>query len=78
MSLNSHIPLAFAREGTKGTVVSIIGGRGVFSRLIAMGIMPGREVEVIMNRGGAVLVSVNGSKFALGRGIAMKVIINVK
>jgi len=78
MNLNSHIPLALAREGTKGTVVTIVGGRGVFSRLIAMGIIPGREVEVLMNRGGALLVSVNGSKFVLGRGIAMKVIINVK
>ncbi|HIP57790.1 MAG TPA: ferrous iron transport protein A [Archaeoglobus profundus] len=78
MNLNSHIPLAFAKEGTKGTVVTIVGGRGVLRRLTAMGIIPGKEVEVLMNRGGAILVSVNGSKFALGRGIAMKVIINVK
>jgi len=78
MNLNSHVPLAFAREGTKGKVVSIIGGRGVFSRLIAMGIVPGTEVKVVMNRGGAILISVNGSKIVLGRGIAMKVIINVE
>ena len=46
-------------------------------KLMAMGIVPGKEIEVEGKRGGAMLVSVNGTKFVIGRGLAMKVIVDV-
>ncbi len=63
--------------GEKGRVVNIVGGRGAVMKLMAMGIVPGKEVKVEGRRGGAMLISVNGTKFVIGRGLAMKVIVDV-
>ncbi len=78
MSLNSKVPLIMLREGDEGVVVDIIGGRGAVSKLLALGIVPGKKVKVLGNRGGAILISINGSKFVVGRGLAMKVIVHAK
>ncbi len=78
MTLNSRVPLTRLRVGEEGVVVDVIGGRGAISKLLALGIVPGKRVRVLGNRGGAVLISINGSKFVLGRGMAMKVIVHVE
>ncbi len=78
MALNSNVPLTHLKAGEEGVVVNIIGGRGAVSKLLALGIVPGKRVRVLGNRGGAVLISINGSKFVLGRGMAMKVIVHVE
>ncbi len=78
MSLNSKIPLTMLKEGDEGVVIDIIGGRGAISKLLALGIVPGKKVKVLGNRGGAILISINGSKFVIGRGLAMKVIVHAK
>ncbi len=78
MTLNSRVPLVYLRVGEEGIVLDIVGGRGAVSKLLALGIVPGKRVKVMGRRGGAVLISVNGSKFVLGRGLAMKVIVHVE
>uniref|UniRef100_A0A7C3MAD8 Ferrous iron transport protein A n=1 Tax=Archaeoglobus fulgidus TaxID=2234 RepID=A0A7C3MAD8_ARCFL len=70
------VPLSALREGQEGTVVAIDGGRGCTARLMSMGIVPGKKIKIAGRRGGAVLVSVNGTKFVIGRGLAMKVIVD--
>jgi len=70
------VPLALMKEGSKGVVREIIGGRGAYIKLQEMGITKGKEVRVL-RRAGALLVSVNGTKFVVGRGLAMKVIVDV-
>jgi len=74
MSLTS---LATAQEGEEVTVASIVGGRGAVRKLMSMGIVPGKKLKILGRRGCAMLVSVNGSKFIIGRGLAMKVIVDV-
>jgi len=76
--MSLKLPLCSLNVGESGRVVDIIGGRGAISKLIAMGIVPGKRITVIGKRGGALLVSVNGSKFVLGRGLALKVIVDVE
>jgi len=78
MNLNSKVPLAMLKEGDEGIVVDIVGGRGALTKLLALGIVPGKRVKVLGNRGGAMLISINGSKFVVGRGLALKVIVHVK
>ncbi len=78
MNLNSKIPLTMLKEGDEGIVIDIIGGRGAVSKLLALGIVPGKKVKVLGNRGGAILISINGSKFVIGRGLAMKVIVHAE
>ena len=71
------VPLSTLREGEEGRVVNVAGGRGCSMRLMAMGIVPGKKIKVAGRRGGAILVSVNGTKFVIGRGLAMKVTVDV-
>jgi len=50
------------------------GGRMLRARLLAMGLNLGREVEVIQNNRGLIIVGVNGGRVALGRGISQKIL----
>jgi len=72
----SLIPLAMLREGKEAVVVNVVGGRGAMRNLLAMGIVPGKKIKVLGRRGGAMLISINGCKFVIGRGLAMKVIVD--
>ncbi|RLE66594.1 MAG: hypothetical protein DRJ38_01330 [Thermoprotei archaeon] len=72
------IPLAFLPDGAKGIVRGIAGGYGVRRRLYELGFVEGTEVIVVRNMGaGPLIVSVYGSRLALGRGVAMKVLVEV-
>ena len=44
------------------------------ARLLAMGLNLGREVEVIQNNRGLIIVGINGGRVALGRGISQKIL----
>ncbi len=60
----------------KGIIVLIAGGRTACKRLNEMGLVPGVEIELV-NRinSGPVMIKVKGSKLALGRGLAAKVMV---
>ena len=52
------------------------GREGSAIRLEDMGIRPGKEVEMLNNGGGgALLVRVDDSRIAVGRGMAMKIMV---
>ena len=52
------------------------GREGAAVRLEDMGIRPGKEVEMLNNGGGgALLVKVDDSRIAVGRGMAMKIMV---
>ncbi len=61
--------------GEKGTVDSIRAGRHATKRLYEMGFNTHAAVRVIKNDAGPVIVSINGNKVALGRGLAEKVLL---
>lgn len=69
-------PLIFFPEGTKGRVYDINGGREVSKRLFEMGFNKGQEIEVIRNDAGPLVVGLNGSRVAVGRGMALKILLN--
>ena len=70
------MPLAFLDEGESGRVVEVRAGRGLTRRLLAMGIAPGMKVRVLKSSGpGPILIEVGQTRIALGRGIAMKIIV---
>ncbi len=68
-----------AQVGQRLRVVQIVGGRGVRSRLFSMGLNPGdivRVLQIAPFRGTFFVENMsNGSKFALGRGIARKIVV---
>jgi Fur family ferric uptake transcriptional regulator len=60
--------------GERGTVESLGGGRGARRRLEEMGLVPGTAIEVLSSLG-LKLVLVRGSRVAIGRGLAAKVLV---
>ena len=72
----SLMPLSFAEEGEHGIIEEFMGGSGAQLRLATMGLRRGDEVEVITNRGeGQLVVAVNTTRLAMGRGIAEKILV---
>ena len=75
--LKSAIPLAFLSEGDEAEIVGISGGGGLTQRLVDMGFTPATRVRVLKSSPpGPMLVSVRGSRIALGRGVAMKILVH--
>jgi ferrous iron transport protein A len=69
-------PLGRLHAGQTGVVDGIQGGRGIVRRLAAHGILPGTSLNVIANTlTGPIIVEVRGSRLALGRGEAMKIMV---
>ncbi len=70
-------PLAMLPQGINVKVVKIVGGKGITRRLVEMGFTPGENVKILHSDfSGPILVNVKGSRVALGRGIAMKIIVD--
>ncbi len=59
------------RPNQVGIITDLSGGRSFMARLLALGCSPGTEVKVVHNSGhGPLIVSVRGTRIALGRGEA--------
>jgi ferrous iron transport protein A len=60
--------------GAHGVLRHLGGGKDFASRLAALGLSLGTEVEVLQNPGhGPMLVRMRGTRIALGRGEALKI-----
>jgi Fe2+ transport system protein FeoA len=68
-------PVTSLGEGEEGVIHSISGGLGLISRLAGMGVVPGTEIKVLRNNRGPVIVLVNNTRVALGRGQASKILV---
>ncbi|CAD7767973.1 FeoA domain protein [Candidatus Methanoperedenaceae archaeon GB50] len=75
-SLEAGVPLGLLAAGDEGVVLGYCGGRGVARRLLELGFTPSSRVKVISGSPG-LLVDVKGSRIALGRGIAMKILVDL-
>jgi len=70
------MPLTVIQVGRRVRLVAVKAGQGLRSRLTAMGLVAGVEIEVLKNNGkGPFLVEVKGCRVMLGRGMAQKIIV---
>ena len=70
------MPLAMVRPGELVTVMGVRAGWGLQRRLADMGLTPGIQIRVINSQmPGPVLIDLRGSRVALGRGVAQKVMV---
>lgn len=70
------VPLGFLPEGEAAIIINIYGGRNMVTRLMAMGLTVGTKIRVVKSTGpGPVLIEVRGTRLALGRGVAMKIMV---
>ena len=65
--------------GQSGVVVQIQGGRGIISRLNALGIRPRKRITKVssMFMRGPVTIEVGNAQIAIGYGMARRIIVEV-
>jgi ferrous iron transport protein A len=71
--MSNGLPLIMLPEGKEGRVLGINAGRGLVRRLIEMGFTENALVQVIRSDRGRLIVSVCGCRYALSKGMAMKI-----
>lgn len=67
--------LVSLKNGDEGKVKLIDAGRCATRRLYEMGLNIGATIKIIKNDTGPIIISIAGSKIALGRGLAEKVLL---
>lgn len=76
MSRQKSITLDELAPGASGLVSRLGGGKDFASHLSAMGLSLGSQVKMLQNPGhGPLLVLVRDTRIALGRGQALKIIV---
>ena len=76
MPKTDNVPLDQLKGGACAIVRKLRGGTDFINRLASMGLSVGSQLEVLQNRGsGPVLVLVRGTRIALGRGEALKILL---
>ena len=68
-------PLMMSNEGDRVRVVALMGGAGLDKRMTQMGLNVGAELTVVLRQGGGLVVQRGESRFALGGGMAHKVMV---
>lgn len=66
--------LAEMPTGQRVRITGYRGGRMLRARLLAMGLNLGREVDILQNNRGLIIVGINGGRVALGKGISQKIL----
>lgn len=70
------LPLGFVPAGSTVLIRELDGGRNLSHRLTEMGLVCGTAIRVIKNDvGGPLIVSVGEGRLALGRGMALKILV---
>ncbi len=63
------------KEGRSAVVRRIEAGKNLNARLHNMGIIPGERVRVIRSAHGEIIIARDNARFALGRGMAHKILV---
>jgi ferrous iron transport protein A len=69
-------PLMMSNEGDRVRVVALMGGTGLDKRMTQIGSNVGAELTVVLRQGGGLVVQRGESRFALGGGMAHKVMVS--
>lgn len=76
MSSDSQVPLSTLRVGAFAVVRKIDGTSTFTSRLAALGLSIGSNLEILQNRSRTpLLIRARGTRIALGRGEAEKILV---
>ncbi len=68
-------PLSMAGEGERLRIVMHRGGSGMDKRLTSLGLRIDGRVEILQRLGGSVVIAANDIRFALGAGMAQKIMV---
>ena len=62
-------------EGKSVRILNIYGGHGLRNRLASIGLFPGSVLKVVKSAPGPFIIEVSGSRIALGKGMASKIVV---
>ncbi len=68
------VPLTFCKTGDSGTIVSITGRENSRRFLNELGFTPGAAIRIVSQSGGNLILDVKGSKIAIDRSMASKIL----
>ena len=71
----ASLPLSQVSPGTDVTVAELRAQGGMLQRLLALGLHPDSQVTVVCMDRGHLIVSIAGARYALSRGMAMKILV---
>lgn len=70
------LPLSFLQAGNEAVIKGFNGGRIFHQRLLDLGLVRGTKIKVIKNdMMGPLIVSLGEGRLAIGRGMALKIIV---
>ncbi len=70
------VPLGLLESGAAGEVLAVFPGKHCAARLEDMGFRAGKRVDVLNNgHRGPLLIKIDESRIALGRGMAMSILV---
>ncbi|MCL4536045.1 MAG: ferrous iron transport protein A [Nitrospirae bacterium] len=70
------LPLGLLGTGERAEVIEIVSGRHLNTRIEDIGVRIGRIIEMLSNEGkGPILVKADESRIAIGRVMAMKIMV---
>lgn len=76
MGTENGVSLGAVRSGELVQIEKMKGGHQFLSQLASLGFTPGVELQVVQNYGrGPIIVSLRGTRVALGRGEAEKILV---
>ncbi|MCD6569505.1 MAG: ferrous iron transport protein A [Deltaproteobacteria bacterium] len=67
--------LTTLRSGEIAKIVAIEGGQGLRQKLLLRGVSEGSIVRMVSSNRGPVVLEINGSTIAIGRGMAKRIIV---
>lgn len=74
---NGAVPLDSIATGRRVRLVNVDAGHELRARLVAMGLVPGRQITVTRNTGGGpVVVTAGQTRLALGRGMVHRMLVS--
>ena len=73
--MSAEISLAMAGEGSDCVVREVTGSTWASTRLREMGFVERAEVKVLKIDGRGLIVGINGTRFALSRGLASRIML---
>ena len=73
-------PLSEIKKGKQGIVTKLEGGDYFQRKIFSLGIVTGKKIKVISSQplGGPVVLQIGSSRVAIGKGMAMKILVDVK
>lgn len=73
--MTSRMPLTMSPPGQTCRICDVCAGRGLKRRLVELGLTQNSIIQPLGCSRGSLLVSVNGTRYALGRGMATKIMV---